>query len=124
MSDGGTAGQHHAMISVEDLRIYTAGLAGVEERVEAGLIRFTVAGEDFLWVEDSRSTAVATVDQDHAASVVNGQPDLYEEVWHGEARFVGIRIDLARAPEGQARALAEAAWRNTAPHDVRGQTRR
>jgi hypothetical protein len=106
------------MISVEDLRTYIAGLSGVAESTEAGLIRFAVAGEDFLWVEDSRSTAVATVDQDHAASVVNGQPDLYEEVWHGEARFVGIRIDLARAPEGQARALAQAAWRNKAPAEA------
>jgi hypothetical protein len=106
------------MITVEELRSYISGLAGVEESGQGGPIAFAVGGAPFLYVEDRGSTAVASVDEDHAASVVCGQQDLYEEVWRGEAEFVGIRIDLARAPERQVRDLVVAAWRNTAPAEL------
>ncbi|MGZ4507812.1 MAG: MmcQ/YjbR family DNA-binding protein [Blastococcus sp.] len=106
------------MISVEQLRSFVSPLPGVEESTQFGLPIFTVAGTGFLGLEKSRSTAVAAIDEDHAAALVAGHQDLYEEVWRKDTMFVGIRIDLSRAPVDQVRELVVAAWRNKAPRHL------
>ena len=94
------------------------GLPGVEEVAEFGPPMFEVAGEPFLAVEKSRTTAIVGVDEWEAGALVAGHHTLYEEVWHNEADFVGLRIDLVRAPEERLRELVHAAWRNKAPEDL------
>ena len=106
------------MISVEQLRSFASALPEVEESTHFGLPTFTVAGTAFLGLEKSRSTAIAAIDEDHAASLVAGHQDLYEEVWRKDTTFIGIRIDLSRAPVDQVRELVAAAWRNKAPRHL------
>src|SRR5690242_20328437 len=107
------------MVSMDVLRGWALELPGVEESASSGLPVFTVAGARFLGVETSRTTAVAAVDEWEAGALVAGHQGLYEEVWQDEAEFVGVRIDLARAPEGRLRELVTAAWRNKAPEELR-----
>ena len=108
------------MLSLDEIRGLALPLPGVEQSTHLGLPCFTVGGEVFVALEESRSTVVAAVDEDDAASVVAGDADLYEEVWRDGTTFAGVRIDLARAPAGQVRRLIEAAWRNKAPAELRG----
>lgn len=79
---------------------------------------FTVAGAAFVLIDGTGSTAVLAVDEFEAGALVAGNPDLYEEVWSDEAEFVGIRVDLARAPERRVHELIVAAWRNKAPVEL------
>lgn len=103
------------MVSVDVLRGWALELPGVEESAQFGLPIFSVGGQRFLGVEKSRTTAVAAVDEWEAGALVAGHQTLYEEVWHRGEEFVGVRIDLARAPEARLRELVRAAWRNKAP---------
>ena len=103
------------MISVEVLRGHATALPGVEESALDDLPVFTVAGTVFLTVEASGTTAVLAVDEYEAGALVAGHQDLYEEVWSDESEFVGVRVDLLRAPERRVQELVVAAWRNKAP---------
>lgn len=103
------------MFLVEVLRSPAAVLPGVEESAVGDLPVFTVDGTVFLTVEASGTTAVLAVDEYEAGALVAGHQDLYEEVWSDESEFVGVRVDLRRAPERRVQELVVAAWRNKAP---------
>lgn len=118
MSGVGPARLHRCMVTEDVLRGWAMGLPGVEEVAEFGLPMFAVAGEPFLAVEKGRTTAIVGVDEWEAGALVAGHHTLYEEVWHNEADFVGLRIDLVRAPEERLRELVTSAWRNKAPRDL------
>jgi hypothetical protein len=105
------------VITLEEIRGFATALPGVEETAHFDLPTFTVGGEGFVGLEKSRSTLIAAVDQDDAAAAVAGDADLFEEVWRG-GTFVGVRLDLARAPVGEVQRLIEAAWRNKAPEEL------
>lgn len=109
---------HQSMVSVDELRNWALALPGVEEAAQFGLPVFSVAGERFLGVEKSRTTAVVAVDEWEAGALVAGHQTLYEEVWHNETEFIGLRIDLGRAPEPRLRELVVAGWRNKAPEEL------
>ncbi len=118
MSDVLRSRLHLSMVSVDVLRSWALALPGVQEAAHFGLPVFSVAGERFLGVEKSRTTAVVAVDEWEAGALVAGHQTLYEEVWHNETEFVGLRIDLVRAPEARLRELVVAAWRNKAPSEL------
>ena len=118
VSRAGRLGFHRSMVTVEVLRSWAMGLPGVEEVAGLGPPMFSVAGEPFLAVEKSRTTAIVGVDEWEAGALVAGHQTLYEEVWHNESDFVGLRIDLVRAPEERLRELVAAAWRNKAPEEL------
>jgi hypothetical protein len=108
------------MMTIETLRGYAVRLPEVVETGDAGTPVFSVAGVGFLRIEASGSTAVVAVDEYEAGALVAGHQDLYEEVWEEVAGFVGLRVDLARAPEQRLRDLDESAWRNKAPEHLAG----
>jgi hypothetical protein len=112
------------MITVEVFRSYASALPGVEESDQHGLPLFKVAGEGFLGLEKSRTTAIVAVDEYEAGALVAGQQDLYEEVWRSGSRFVGLRVDLCRIPEQRFQELVVSAWRNKAPAELRAQHHR
>jgi hypothetical protein len=103
---------------VDVVRGWALAMPGVEETAPFGLPVFSVGGERFLGVEKSRTTAVVAVDEWEAGALVAGHQTLYEEVWRDETEFVGLRIDLARAPEARLRELVVSAWRNKAPAEL------
>ena len=103
------------MLLVEVLRSPAVALPEVEESPQGDLSMFTVAGTVFIIVEASGTTAVLGVDEYEAGALVAGHQDLYEEVWSDESEFVGVRVDLRRAPERRVQELVVAAWRNKAP---------
>lgn len=112
------AGLYRSMVTVEVLRGWALALPGVEESAQCGLPIFSVAGERFLGVEKSRTTAVAAVDEWEAGALAAGHQTLYEEVWRDDVELVGVRLDLVRAPEARLRELVTAAWRNKAPVEL------
>lgn len=102
------------MLTVEVVRVSATALPGVEETLHGELPAFAVAGAIFLIVEASGTTAVVAVDEYEAGAMTAGHQDLYEEVWSDGAEFVGLRVDLRRAPEQRIHELIAAAWRNKA----------
>lgn len=102
------------MLSIEVVRVSATALPGVEETVQGELPVFAVAGAVFLVVEAGGTTAVVAVDEYEAGAMVAGHGDLYEEVWSDGSEFVGLRVDLRRAPERRVHELITAAWRNKA----------
>lgn len=105
-------------VTVDVLRGWALALPGVQESTQFGLPIFSVAGERFLGVEKSRTTAVAAVDEWEAGALAAGHQTLYEEVWRDDVELVGVRLDLVRAPEARLRELVIAAWRNKAPVEL------
>jgi hypothetical protein len=103
------------MLLVEVLRVPAVALPGVAESPQDDCSTFTVAGTVFIVVESSGTTAVLAVDEHEAGALVAGHQDLYEEVWSDDSEFVGVRVDLRRAPERRVQELVVAAWRNKAP---------
>ena len=100
------------MLTIDVVRVSATALPGVEETVQGERPAFAVAGEVFLAVEAGGTTAVVAVDEYEAGAMVAGHQDLYEEVWSDGAEFVGLRVDLRRAPERRIHELIAAAWRN------------
>ncbi|HEY1180516.1 MAG TPA: hypothetical protein VGF17_30540 [Phytomonospora sp.] len=108
------------MIGLDDIRKLATALPEVVEGVHYRQPSFLVGGVDFVRHERGETHAVIAVGRQEAAIAVAEDPDVYEEVWrteHGRV-FVGLRVDLARAPADRFAELVEHAWRATAPKDL------
>ncbi|MEV0648989.1 MmcQ/YjbR family DNA-binding protein [Phytomonospora sp. NPDC050363] len=109
------------MIGLDDIRRFATALPEVEEGVHFRRPSFKVHGRPFVGPEQGETHAVVAVGREEAAIAVAEDPDVYEEVWRVEETdrvFVGLRVDLAKAPADRFAELVVHAWRNQAPKEL------
>jgi hypothetical protein len=110
------------LIGLSELRAIAMTLPEVEEgppvRAASRVAAFKVAGKSFLGVEKGCVTMTVRIDEKEAKAVAAKHPDAYEEIWRNGKIFMGLRVDLSKAPARQVRALIEKSWRHSAPRRI------
>lgn len=103
------------MITLDDVRGYATALPEVTEGTHFRLPSFKVRDKGFVVVQNGGTHAILSVDEKQAKAAVAEDARVYEEVWRDGRIFVGVRVDLAKAPPERVRELVEEGWRNKAP---------
>ncbi|MEV4757200.1 hypothetical protein AB0J86_19085 [Micromonospora sp. NPDC049559] len=105
------------MAEVAEVRRAALALPEAQEQTRSGRTLFTVQGSVFAEVLPGGAHAVAFVDEAVVRDMVNEDPAVYTELWHGPD-LVGVRIEVAVAPTRRLDQLIEFAWRRHAPRSL------
>lgn len=106
------------MITPDEIRAWALALPEVTEGTHFRLTAFKVKDKGLLTIEKGERSALVSVDREAAEAAAAEDPDVYEVVWRSGRIFVGVRVDLERAPAERVRELIVGAWRNKAPKRV------
>ena len=107
------------MIRLEAVRRFALGLPEVTEEPHFDKASFRVARKIFVTVPPGETHIHVFVGEALREPALALHPDAIEKLtWGG--KVVGLRLDLARCPAADVRALVRAAWTEKTPARLRG----
>jgi hypothetical protein len=106
------------VIELTEIRAIALALQGVEEgppvKAARRIASFKVAGKSFAGVETGARYMTLSLPEKEGRAFAAEAPQIYEEIWQGGKKFMGLRVDLSAISAERARDLIERSWRHTA----------
>ncbi len=103
------------MATLNALRKYALAFPATDEGKHFHLNAFRVAEKPFMVIEKDEAHAMARLDKANIRTLVDENPQLFEEVWQTGKYLIGVRFALAKISAKQLKQVIELAWRTKAP---------